>query len=229
MKKVISLLLAGLVCVAWAHPFATSTAELVGNDEIEIETSIGTGFVDSSRIGIGSHITYGIGERFNIGIGNNWTINNVNEKDRGFEAPEFSLKFGLIPNVLAIETFGTLSTFGEYGASLIYTWELNSGMQMNYNVGFASNPDYYETGNAFAWGYSVVKPIGSMFVGAEIFGHVFDGMSDADLSGDYTFWNFGFGYELGNSSVISLGFGGNFETNDALNMSLGFTFTLGGR
>jgi hypothetical protein len=224
MKKVIILLLAALVCAAFAHPFAVKSAELLGNDQVEVSTVLGTGFVEGSDIAIENDLTYGAGERFNITISNLWTVNNVDEKDRGFGAPVIGTRFGLIPDVLAIDAHSAING-GTWGGDLIYTLALESETKFNFNAGFASN---LFGGDAFTYGFAFIQPISSMLIGAEILGYVFDGMSDAELGGEYTFWNFGLGYNLSDTKTLSLGLSGDFDSNSALTLSLGFTFVLGG-
>ena len=222
MKKVIILLLAALVCAAFAHPFAVKSAELLGNDQVEVSTILGTGFVEGSDIAIENDLTYGAGERFNITISNLWTVNNVDEKDRGFGAPVIGTRFGLIPDVLAIDAHSAING-GTWGGDLIYTLALESETKFNFNIGFANDGD-----DVFTYGFAFIQPINSMFIGAELFGKAFDGMSDDEVVGENTFWNFGLGYNLSDTKTLSLGLGGDFDSNSALRLSLGFTFVLGG-
>lgn len=225
MKKIFLVFCcAGFVFFAQAgHPFNTLGSVLVGDGEVEIETSVETDFVEDGDLGIGAGIIYGIGERFNIGLGNGWTVNKKDTDKRGFETPELFMQFALIPDVLSIAGYSVIAG-SDFGSVLIYTLALKSDTELNFNTGFnkCRDEDNSEV-NSFAYAFSVIQPINSLFVGAEVFGVAYKDMEEKPS------WQIGLGYEFKNSSVVSLGFGGSFDTNDDLSITLGFTFVLGGK
>lgn len=224
-KALVVLVFAGSIFLAIGHPFVTNGGGILGNGETEVELSAGTDFVGEGIGMVGLNLSYGIGDRFQIGMENFWYGKKDNHSDHGFLTPDVTMKFSIMPEMFAVKATSSLN--GEsFGGFLLYTMKMRKmEIDLNLDLGFVSNGSGED---AFAWAYSIVKPINSWFVGAEIYGETADWMENDDRN---PLWQIGGGYtftKMRRPLTASIGFGGSFVTNDDLNITLGFTRVMGG-
>jgi hypothetical protein len=254
MKKTfIALCVAGSMFCAMAHGggvggFKTEDAGLVENRHLEITLTGNTDFIGTGHYGAGLGLVYGIGNRFQIGIDNSWSVHKDDLGDYAFDVPEISMKFAIIPQILAAKTFISPGAYRTvFGGLMAYSLNLPSETVFNFNTGFEvfqrTTPWKFEEGKwsttglgdgqvlyhsndeAFTYSFSVIQNINHFFVGAELFGSAHKDMDDDAKKPE---WQLGAGYDLLHTVVISLGFGGSFVSNDDLHLTLGFTFNIGG-
>jgi hypothetical protein len=242
MKQVIlGLILAGMAFAS--SPFHTICANTVGGKTVEVEAGLGMTFTTAGMDGVSGMTmdlprlvaTYGINDKFDVGfsllnIGGIQTGDLEGDSDR--EPMALHAKFAILPEMLAVAVDMPLNFTVEDGEGfdMTMTAALSLVEMLNINLGFnmdKENSDADMVGT-FQWGLSVVPSFGDFFAGAEINMSLNGDITDAEAVGENTLWRFGVGYNITESMGISLGFGGNFESNNAMNLGLGFSMSFGG-
>jgi hypothetical protein len=219
-----AILFAGVMSVAWASsPFNTICAGTVGAKTLEIEAGFGMNFngeADATLFLPGLVATFGINDKLDVGAS---VFDVVIPTADGIDASvnvftEIYAKFAAVEDFLAFELGMPINFWDDaYDFGLDITAAVSLIDLINVNAGVGIND-----GAQFNWGVALVPSFGPIFVGAEICGSAYEG---AEFSG--SLWRLGAGVGLGNIG-ISAGFGGNFATNAALNMGIGFSIAIGG-
>jgi hypothetical protein len=166
---------------------------------------------------------YGINDRLEVGLSVlGWGIPTDDDDKIWFKPMELHAKLGIISDLLALELNMPWNFTSSRRADKDRGFELDgrailSIMMFNANIGF-DVMNLGETSGNFIYGLGVVPSVGPAFVGAEFTGN---------SSGDYG-WGIGAGIDV-RILRLSLGFGGNFETNEALGWSLGLRVAFGGK
>jgi hypothetical protein len=117
-----------------ARPFATDDAGTVTQGLFEVETGCDF-WKESVTAGIG--LKHGVTDRMDIGIG--YGYKTLPDSERGFEGAEIGLKFGLIPDLLALSANGSLGDKC-YGVNGILSKGLGS-LSLDFNLGMTATAD----------------------------------------------------------------------------------------